>query len=265
MTSGIYAIINETDNKRYIGRAVDVSRRWKHHQWMLNGNRHFNPHLQRAWNRGDTFRFSVIEKCRKEVLNEREIYWIATYHTTDLKYGYNLCAGGKATTGRKFSEETKKIMSEQRKGKKWDPEIVKKRVQTFKEKMQDPEYREQHHKKCSEAGKKRGSPWNTGKHLSEETKQKMSKSLRGKKKPKSQGEKLREINSGEKSKSAKLKTNDVIQIRLRFLYGERQCDICKDYPQITTQTLYDIVRNRRWKSIPNTIAELEEMERRYGT
>lgn len=52
--------------------------------------------------------------------------------------------------------------------------------------------------------------------------------------------------------------SDVIDIRYRFLHGERQIDILKDYPNVTSQTIYDIVRGRRWKSIPNTIKELEE-------
>jgi len=264
MASGIYAITNMSDGKVYIGQSVDLSKRWKTHKWLLNNDRHFNHHLQRAWDRGDEFKFSVIEECSKADLNDREIYWISYFHATEKEHGYNLCVGGGSTTGRKCSKETRKKISEKNRGKKFSTEALRKRSETFRKHMEDPVYRERHHKIMSEANKKHGSPWNKGKHSSDETRLKLSESLKGKKKPISQGEKLRALYSGEKSLSAKLKEQDVVQIRLRFLSGERQCDIHKDYPQITTQTLYDIVRNRRWKSVPNTIEELEEMEMDYG-
>lgn len=265
MTSGIYAIVNKDNGKMYIGRAVNIAKRWAYHQWSLGVDRHFNQHLQRAWNKGDHFDFEVIEECPKEMLNDREIYWIAHYKTTDDKYGYNLCDGGGTTTGRKFSEETKKKMSEQRKGRKVPQSVIDKRRQSLFEHFErDPEFKRQHSLKCSERARKRGSPWNAGRSPSAETRRKLSESLRGKKKPKSQAEKLRKVFSGEGSVTAKLKGSDVIEIRLRFLNGERQCVIHRDYPQVTTQTMYDIVRNRRWQSVPNTVEELME-RKRHGT
>ena len=72
-------------------------------------------------------------------------------------------------------------------------------------------------------------------------------------------QKLHELFKGENSITAKLNENDVIEIRLRFLNGEKQCDIKNDY-EVSTQTIYDIVRNRRWKHIPNTIEELEKLK-----
>ena len=259
MASGIYALVNTTDGKRYIGRTVDLKKKQGYHHWQLTSNRHHNPHLQRAWNRGDTFEFEIIEECDKERLNEREIYWIAHYKTTDMRYGYNLCEGGKATTGRVPSEETRRKISTAKKGKKYDPEVVRRRAETFKRRLrEEPEFRERFINNARECGIKRGSPWNIGRKASEETRKKLSKSLRGKPKPESQKQKLRKRFSGENSVTAKLTERDVVQIRLRFLSGERQCEIHKDYPQITPQTLYDIVRCRRWQSVPNTIEELKE-------
>ena len=73
----------------------------------------------------------------------------------------NLTTGGEGTSGYKLSEETKKKMSEAKKGKK--------RV-----------FSDEHRKKLSEAKKK--NPINAwkGKKLSEETKKKMSEAKRGK-------------------------------------------------------------------------------------
>ena len=264
MASGIYAIVNKTNGKRYIGRAVDIEKRWHYHQWMLGANRHFNVHLQRAWNLGDEFEFAVIEECDRGNLNDREIFWIAHYKTTDDACGYNMCDGGGTTTGYHFSEETKKKMSEKRRGVKWTKEAIEKRTKTLKQHFEkDPELK----RKFSEIGRnaiiKYAHPSNIGRKASAETRAKLSHSLKGKKKPKSQAEKLRARFSGEGSVTAKLKESDVIEIRLRFLNGERQCEIHRDYPQIITQTMYDIVRNRRWKSVPNTVEELMERKRQY--
>lgn len=266
MTSGIYAIVNMNNGKMYIGRSVDMAKRWTYHQWMLNANRHFNPHLQRAWAIGDKFEFRVIEECDKDALNDREIYWIAHYKTMDDKHGYNLCEGGGTTTGFKFSEETKKKWSEQRKGVRPSKETIEKRKATVRRKLaENPEIRTRMREAARERMLKRGSPWNKGRRASQETRKKLSESLKGKAKPESQKQKLRVRYSGEGSLTAKLKERDVVHIRLRFLSGERQCDIHKDYPQVTPQTLYDIVRYRRWKSVPNTIEELKKMEKAYGT
>ena len=144
-------------------------------------------------------------------------------------------------------------------------ESIQKRTDTIKRRLaEDPEYLKRRQEQGRANAKKRGSPWNKGKHTRKETKEKLSKALMGRYVSEEHKEKLRKLYSGENSLSAKLKERDVVQIRLRFLSGERQCDIHKDYPQITTQTLYDIVRNRRWKSVPNTIEELEKMEVEYG-
>lgn len=265
MTSGIYAIKNLTDGKTYIGRSVNIEKRWNEHKWQLDSNRHINRHLQGAWNRGDKFDFSILEECENGLLNEREIYWIAYYNTTDSTHGYNLCEGGKSTTGRRCGEETKKKISEKNKGRKCDREVVEKRKTSLKKHMEEDDkfanhVRSQWFRKGHNLGKE--AP-NKGKRASEETRQKLSVAFKGKKKPKSQGIKLRKRFSGENSITAKLKERDVVQIRLRFLSGERQCVILRDYPNITPQTMYDICRYRRWKSVPNTIEELEEMERRY--
>lgn len=265
MTCGVYAITNMTDGKVYIGRSVHIEKRWKEHIWYLSHHQHANRYFQEAWNKGDEFELSIIEKCDKEFLNAREIYWIARYKATDRKYGYNMCEGGISTTGRICTEETRKKISESNKGRKCDREVVEQRKKSLNKHMkEDPEFAEyirtHRFQKGHNAGKK---PPNYGVPVSEETRRKLSIAGKGKKKPKSQGEKLRIRFSGEKSNSAKLKERDVVQIRLRFLSGERQCLIRRDYPNITPQTIYDICRNRRWQSVPNTIEELEEMERRY--
>jgi hypothetical protein len=58
--------------------------------------KHKNPDLQRDWNfyGAASFRFEVLEKCPENMLNEREIYWIAQYKATNPSIGYNHQVGG---------------------------------------------------------------------------------------------------------------------------------------------------------------------------
>lgn len=59
----------------------------------------------------------MIEECdSEEYLNEREIYWIAFYNSTDYSIGYNLMLGGYKTRGAKHSERTKQKISQLKKG-----------------------------------------------------------------------------------------------------------------------------------------------------
>lgn len=259
MESGIYALVNQSDGKRYIGRTVNFRKRKNDHFWMLANNRHFNNHLQRAWNRGDEIRFEIIERCAPEFCNDREIYWIAEYKSDDSAHGYNQCEGGQATTGYHFTAEQKAKISEKNKGRKFSAEVVRRRVDTLKKRMEnDPEFAERITKEKSARWKGKPS-WNKGIPCPEWLKERNRKSMLGRTVTAENKEKLRELYSGEKSITAKLRKSDVVSIRYRFLCGERQCEILKDYPNVTPQTIYDIVRNRRWKSVPNTKNELEKL------
>ena len=59
---GIYAIRNTVDEKRYVGSAVDILRRWARHRKDLRKGRHHAIKLQRAWDKhGESaFAFEVL-------------------------------------------------------------------------------------------------------------------------------------------------------------------------------------------------------------
>ena len=64
----------------------------------------------------------AIEVVKDNLLNEREIYWIAYYHSTDSLIGYNITEGGDrppSQKGKKRSAETRKKISENKKGFAW--------------------------------------------------------------------------------------------------------------------------------------------------
>lgn len=49
-TAGIYSITNVNDNKVYIGSTNNFEKRYYRHLHLLKKNKHFNIHLQRAFN-----------------------------------------------------------------------------------------------------------------------------------------------------------------------------------------------------------------------
>jgi len=42
----------------------------------------------------ENFSFEIIEKCSKEELNDREVYWIEYFDSTNREKGYNYGSGG---------------------------------------------------------------------------------------------------------------------------------------------------------------------------
>lgn len=93
---GIYKIQNKKNQKVYIGKSINIEKRWKTHQIFLNNNKHQNQHLQNAWNKygADNFEFSVLYECSEDQLNEAEKKYISQYNSMDVEYGYNLREGG---------------------------------------------------------------------------------------------------------------------------------------------------------------------------
>jgi group I intron endonuclease len=185
---GIYAITNLANNKRIIGKSVNIEKRWDAYRCDLRKNKHQNSHLQHAWNiyGEDNFRFDILYLCSKEELNQEEIRCILEFQTMDRDLGYNINEGG---DNRVFSEETKRKMSEAKKGNKhWifgkhhaKNTIAKLRESKLgnKNPMFGGNFSEEHKRKISESetGDKH---WNFGRNLSEETKQKISKGNKGK-------------------------------------------------------------------------------------
>lgn len=100
--SGIYEIVNLNNGKRYVGSAVNLSKRWGVHRSALNNGKHVNLHLQRSWTASGAraFAFAVIEYCEKPVLIERE-----QHHIDALKPEYNICSKAGSTLGVRRSAE----------------------------------------------------------------------------------------------------------------------------------------------------------------
>ena len=94
---GIYKIENLINGKIYIGQSVNIQKRWSSHKARAK-DINCTAHLYLAMRKYgiENFAFKVIEYCKVEELNDREIYWIQFYDSTNREKGYNIRYGGES-------------------------------------------------------------------------------------------------------------------------------------------------------------------------
>ncbi len=96
---GIYCITNTQTQKKYIGKSIDISRRWREHKSCSEWERNPNKSLYKDFKKigVENFIFQIIEECSRKELNKREKYWIQYYNT--FYNGYNGTLGGDGSSG----------------------------------------------------------------------------------------------------------------------------------------------------------------------
>ena len=93
---GIYKITNRKTGLCYIGQSVDISKRWKDHAKCGLGidtpvqNKLYQAMLKDGLT---NFTFELLEECDRNLLNEKEKFYINLYQACD--YGYNSTQGNK--------------------------------------------------------------------------------------------------------------------------------------------------------------------------
>lgn len=78
MKTGIYKIINISNNKYYIGSSKDIETRLSSHFRSLKKGRHVNNHLQSSFNKygENNFITEIVEECNIKDLLLREQYYL---------------------------------------------------------------------------------------------------------------------------------------------------------------------------------------------
>ena len=161
----IYQITNTVNGKIYIGKTIKTI------------EERFQGHISHSRCQSQTYLHNAIRKYGKEAftitelesgfnseddLNEAEIRYIS-----ELSPHYNMTEGGEGTSGFKLSSETRKKLSESRKGKSKSEEHKRKISEAKKG------------KKLSEETKRKIGRANKDNYHSKETREKISKAMKG--------------------------------------------------------------------------------------
>lgn len=164
--SGIYMILNKLNGKRYVGSSAYLEDRRKYHLVNLQEGRHFNSHLQNAFNLygEETFEFIVLEYVENlEMLIPREQHCLDLWWPLGILYNILSTAG--SSLGYRHSEEACRKMTEAQTGCKRGPPS------------------EETRRKISEAWtlehRRKQSETLTGRTLSNETRRRMSEAKKG--------------------------------------------------------------------------------------
>lgn len=203
----IYRIDNRATGLTYVGQTIlSLEERWRAHvdyaNWVAKHRPEKDTHFARAIRKYGVEAFvpSVVEETTEELLNEREVHWIAELDT--FGNGYNSTMGGSGRRGYECSEETRDKMRQKATGRKMSPEavekmaaskrgvkqtseIIAKRVAGYKASGYRPSDVTKEKLRASNVGKTRSDETRAkmrvaklGGHLKEETKKKLGKPVR---------------------------------------------------------------------------------------
>ncbi len=113
----IYRIINNINNKSYVGSTSAGKSRWNSHKYYLKNNKHPNQHFQNSWNKyGEkAFTFLILEEIHFEKNSTEEIVKTLLekeeFYINQIKPEYNIRVVAESNLGLKFSKEVKEKIS----------------------------------------------------------------------------------------------------------------------------------------------------------
>lgn len=254
--SGVYKIINNINEKVYVGSSKNIRKRCLWHRSRLNSNKHHNKSLQRSWNKygEENFSFEIIEISKEEHLIQREQYWIDVTECYKNENGYNFNRDAtKPNLNKKFSAETRAKLSNSKKGIKRSPETIEK-LRIMNKGEGNPFYGKRH----SEESKRKMSEKHIGKELTESQLESL-KMGRGKRfHTEETYRKLSEANRGENSGTSKLKESEVIEILNHLKNKDKTYSRLAEEFGISITQISRIKNGLRWGYLKERMPELYE-------
>jgi group I intron endonuclease len=154
LKSGVYKIINLSNNRVYIGSAKEFKERWKQHHYTLKNNKHSNKFLQADYNKcGESaFKFEILQITngdKQERLLLEEQYISQVYDKGENCY--NLCSKAVSREGTKsnnpLSTKEKMSISMKEAWKRMSEETKQKRAKLISKSHSTPEAKERIKKK----------------------------------------------------------------------------------------------------------------------
>lgn len=180
-TFTVYCHTCKINNKKYVGiTSQKLNKRWNYGNSYLN-TRFGNAIKKYGW---ENFEHEILfENLTKEEAEQKEIELIRELNLTNREIGYNTCLGGEGTNGYSFTDEDRKKMSMAHKNIKLSDSHKENIKLALKEYYKTHKYKvnEEAIKRMTETRKKQGSPWNKGRKISEEAKEKIRLANIGKK------------------------------------------------------------------------------------
>ena len=181
-----YCVYKHTspNGKIYIGMtSMKPEDRWQNGKGYRS-NQYFYRAIQKyGW---DNFKHEILyEELTQKQACAKEIELIAYYDSTNPKVGYNLSIGGEGSSGVPRSAETRKKISDSKKGKN-NPNYGKHLSEITRKKLSNAKMKQNlSQETCDKMSKaKKGKPSSKkGVKLSEESRQRISESKKGNKNP----------------------------------------------------------------------------------
>lgn len=185
-STGIYRI--DIGKRFYIGSAASsfINRRSGHLHKLRKGE-HANRYMQKAFDKygEEAFRFSILEKCKPEECVAMEQKYIDQFFNHEMCM--NLAPTAQSTLGVRYSEESRKKLSEIHARRVVKDETRKLHSERMKNFRHSPEGRAKiaesnRRRKLSDEAKRKIGDKNRGRKQSPEARAKMSLAGRGRKK-----------------------------------------------------------------------------------
>ena len=213
----VYKITNTLNNKSYIGISIHEPEKHRIKDHLSGRGNRIIARAVKKYGK-DAFTYEVLEaNVFDEFLPELEVAYIAHFNTV-APHGYNLDSGGshkipseetrrkisEAKRGQKHSEEHRRKNSESKKGKKRKPHSAETRRKMSEVRKGNPNYGrkgEKHHffgKTHSAASRRKMSEATKGQKHSEETRRKISDANKGKTPSEETRRKISEARKGQK-------------------------------------------------------------------